>query len=159
MFGILGLLLMPCLGLRVLIVEDEPIVADAMEREMRDAGCALVLGARDVERALEIVASTAIDAAILDVDLAGRHVWPVAAALDALGVPFVLMTNYATLSVPPAFEGRSILARPLRAGSLALAIDRAVAEACAPRATPLWFSSTGRTGSAAERPARNTAVN
>ena len=111
---------------------------------MHDAGCALVVSARDVESALAIAASTEIDAAILDLDLAGRHVWPVDAALDACQVPFVLVTSYGTLDVPPQFKGRLTLARPLLAGGLALAVDSIVAKHHPqPRVTQLGLLGSG----------------
>jgi DNA-binding NtrC family response regulator len=81
-------------GCRVLVVEDEMIVAWLLEDILSDLGCAVVGPAASVKQALAMVGAEAIDAAVLDVNLDGEMSYPVADALAARGVPFVFSTGY-----------------------------------------------------------------
>jgi CheY-like chemotaxis protein len=81
-------------GRRVMIVEDEMLVAMELESLVGDQGCAVVGPAATVERALALLEQERPDAAILDVNLDGTTAAPVAAALNAQGVPFLLATGY-----------------------------------------------------------------
>lgn len=76
-------------GRRVLIVEDEVIVAFALECEVEDAGGEIVGPAHSLEEARGLL-DQPIDVAILDINLNGELVWPVARALRDRGVPYVL---------------------------------------------------------------------
>jgi CheY-like chemotaxis protein len=76
-------------GRRVLIVEDEVIVAFNLECEVEDAGGEIVGPAHSLEEA-ERLLNQPIDVAILDINLNGESVWPVARALRDRGVPYVL---------------------------------------------------------------------
>jgi DNA-binding response OmpR family regulator len=84
-------------NLRVLIVEDEALVAMLVEDELLEAG-AKVLVAASVAEALRLVDMAAADgglsAAVLDINLGGEVVMPVADALASLGVPFLFTTGY-----------------------------------------------------------------
>ena len=89
----------PALGdERVLVVEDEAIVAMLVEDELREAGAEVVGPAASVEGALRLIEAAAKDgglsAAVLDINLRGRAVAPVADRLAALGVPFLFATGY-----------------------------------------------------------------
>jgi DNA-binding response OmpR family regulator len=83
---------------RVLVVEDEAIVAMLVEDELREAGAEVVGPAASVGGALRLIEAAAKDgglsAAVLDINLQGRAVAPVADRLAALGVPFVFATGY-----------------------------------------------------------------
>jgi two-component SAPR family response regulator len=82
-------------GRRVLIVEDEFLLAMELELLLLERGC-LVLGpVSSVDHALALLDGEPPDAALLDVNLKGERATPIAAALIALGVPFVLITGYA----------------------------------------------------------------
>jgi DNA-binding response OmpR family regulator len=85
-------------GRRVLVVEDEPLVSMLIEDELRDAGATVLGPARSVADALRLVESAAanggISVAVLDINLDGRHVAPVADRLAALRVPFLFATGY-----------------------------------------------------------------
>lgn len=98
---------------RILIVEDEPLIAMMLE-DFLDALDKQVAGTADsVAAALGLVAAGGIDGAILDVNLrAGEQSWPVADALAAAGVPFVLATGGGDESVVEAHRGRPLLAKP-----------------------------------------------
>ena len=81
-------------GRRILIVEDEFLLAMELELLLRRRGC-LVLGPVScVDHALALLDGEPPDAALLDVNLRGERATPIAAALMALGVPFVLITGY-----------------------------------------------------------------
>lgn len=87
-------------GKRVLLVEDEALVAMMVEDELLDAGAHIVGTASSVAEALRMIEAAmgdgGISAAILDLNLDGEPVWLVANALDELGVPFVFETGYGT---------------------------------------------------------------
>lgn len=81
-------------GCRVLIVEDEFIVADSLEMLLRTAGAEIVGTVPCIEEALSLIESgSKIDIATLDMNLRGRSAAPIADALAARAVPFVFMTG------------------------------------------------------------------
>jgi CheY-like chemotaxis protein len=84
----------PLSGRRVLLVEDEMMVAWLLEEMLSDLGCAVVGPAASIKQALAMLDTEAIDVAVLDVNLNGQLSYPVADALVARGVPFVFSTGY-----------------------------------------------------------------
>lgn len=84
----------------ILVVEDEWLVAREFEAFLRDEGYAMVGPASNVEVALRLIAAEPPDAALLDVNLRGRPVAPVAVELVARGVPFLLVAAYAVKDMP-----------------------------------------------------------
>lgn len=101
-------------GTRVLIVEDEMLVAMELESLITDQGCAVVGPASTVDRALALIEQERPDAAILDVNLDGTTAAPVAAALRARHVPFVLATGYgAGQELQPELRGVPRVAKPV----------------------------------------------
>jgi CheY-like chemotaxis protein len=100
------------IGRRILIVEDEALVAMLVEDALLDAG-ALVLGpAASVQAALALLAAEAPEAAVLDLNLAGESSAPVADALAAAGVPFVVASGYGAEGVPRQHAKAPVLAKP-----------------------------------------------
>lgn len=88
-------------GRRILVVEDESLVAMLIETILEDLGGETVGPLASVEEALAFLGDgPALDAALLDVNLAGRQVFPVAEALAASGVPFVFSTGYGEGGLP-----------------------------------------------------------
>jgi DNA-binding response OmpR family regulator len=85
-------------GRRVLVVEDEPLVSMLVEDELRDAGAEVMGPVPSVGDALRLIEAAAADgglsAAVLDINLDGQRVGPVADRLAALGVPFLFATGY-----------------------------------------------------------------
>jgi CheY-like chemotaxis protein len=90
---------------RVLVVEDEYLVAMDMSAYLEAAGAQVVGPASNVHAALEVVRRSELDGAILDVNLRGEMAYPVADALAARGIPFVFTTGYDARMVPPRFAG------------------------------------------------------
>jgi DNA-binding response OmpR family regulator len=79
---------------RVLVVEDEILVALLVEDMLADAGCVVVGPFSRVPQALAAAKTEPIDIALLDVNVAGEMVFPVAHALEERGIPFLFVTGY-----------------------------------------------------------------
>jgi CheY-like chemotaxis protein len=88
---------------RVLVVEDEYLVAMDMSTYLEAAGAQVVGPASNVNAALEVLERTELDGAILDVNLHGEMAFPIADALAARGIPFVFMTGYDARMMPARF--------------------------------------------------------
>jgi DNA-binding NtrC family response regulator len=101
-------------GLRVLVVEDETLVAMLLEDMLADHGCEVAATASRIAQAMEYIGdeSLEIDAAILDVNLAGEPSFPLAQALAERGVPFVFATGYGSGGLPEAWRSRPTLQKP-----------------------------------------------
>jgi DNA-binding NtrC family response regulator len=84
----------PFSGRRVLLVEDDMIVAWLLEDMLAELDCAVVGPAASVDQALAMIDVEAIDVAVLDVNLNGQMSYPIADALAARGVPFAFSTGY-----------------------------------------------------------------
>ena len=80
-------------GLRILVVEDEHLPAMAIEALLLHLGCEFSGPIATLEEALAAVADEALDGVILDVNLCGKRSDPVAAALIARGIPFIVLTG------------------------------------------------------------------
>ena len=102
-------------GRRVLLVEDHFFVVEDMRLEFEAIGASVIGPAATVDDALRLVAATdQLDAAVLDVNLRGAMVYPVADALTARGVPFVFATGYDSTVIPPRFAGVKRCAKPVQ---------------------------------------------
>jgi CheY-like chemotaxis protein len=97
---------------RVLVVEDEYLVAMDMSAYLEAAGAQVIGPASNVNAALEVVGRSELDGAILDVNLRGEMAYPVADALAARGIPFVFTTGYDARMVPPRFAGVTRCEKP-----------------------------------------------
>jgi DNA-binding response OmpR family regulator len=93
-------------GLRVLVVEDEFLVATLIEDMLVAAGCVVAGPIPRLSEALDAVNSRTFDAAVLDVNLAGHRVFPVAEALSRRNVPFVFVTGYGSGVLPGEYAER-----------------------------------------------------
>jgi two-component SAPR family response regulator len=108
-------------GCRVMIVEDEMLIAMELESIVADQGGTVIGPAPNIERALALLDRERPDAAILDVNLNGSTVAPVAAALTEQGVPFVLATGYGK-APPPEMEGVPLVQKPVNHAQLVRAL-------------------------------------
>ena len=100
-------------GQRVMIVEDEALVAMMLEEELERLGLSIVATCRSVSEAVRMIDEALPDAAILDVNLGGEPVYPVADRLLGLGIPFVFVTGYGRESVEPRFASVHVLEKPI----------------------------------------------
>jgi len=114
----------PLTGLRVLVVEDESLVAMLVEDTLREAGCEVMGPAGTVEDALRLLADERPDAAVLDLNLAGESSIPVADRLADFGVPFVVATGYGAAGLPPKHRAAPVLAKPYDPADLRAALRR-----------------------------------
>ncbi len=112
----------PLKGLRVLIVEDEPLVAALIEDYLAELGCAVAVSARRLPKALESLQSSEIDAAVLDVNVAGESISPLAEALAKRHIPFIFASGYGARGVEPRWAKCSILQKPFTANELRTAL-------------------------------------
>jgi DNA-binding NtrC family response regulator len=123
-------------GIRVLLVEDETLVAMLLEDMIADLGGTVIGSASRVSRALEMVEDPgcAIDLAVLDVNLGGEEVFPVASALAERRVPFAFSTGYGNAGLPEAWRSRPTLQKPFTQDQVTLVLERALrsAEVMAP---------------------------
>ena len=102
----------PLSGRRVLVVEDEMIVAWLLEDMLAEWGYVVIGPAASVNQALGMIEAEAIDAAVLDVNLNGEMSYPVADTLAAREVPFVFTTGYAKDGVLGRYQTVPILQKP-----------------------------------------------
>ncbi|WP_292060405.1 MULTISPECIES: response regulator [unclassified Brevundimonas] len=100
-------------GRRVLIVEDESLVAMLLETILGDMGCTVIGPESNVGDGLRVATGeTDLDAALLDVNVAGQEVFPIAEALKARGVPFVFSTGYGESGLPEHWRGNPTVQKP-----------------------------------------------
>lgn len=112
-------------GLRVLVVEDELLVAMEIESLLDRLGCEVVGPVATVREALDAIRERELDGAILDVNLHGEYAYPAAEALLARAVPFVFLSGYTGLpDPPPVLGGVPRLGKPFAAAELADAVAR-----------------------------------
>jgi DNA-binding response OmpR family regulator len=99
---------------RVLIVEDEPLVAEDLRTVLVDAGFEITGVAARVGTALNLIENVACDAAIVDANLAGASAGPVAAVLSERGLPFIVLTGYTREQLRSEFSGGFFIEKPYR---------------------------------------------
>jgi CheY-like chemotaxis protein len=107
-------------GLRLLVVEDETLVAMMLEMMLSAFGCVVVGVAGTLSRALALATDEAVplDGAVLDVNLGGEMVYPVAERLAKRGVPFVFCTGYGLAGLMANFAHVPTLAKPYQSDEL-----------------------------------------
>ena len=103
-------------GNAVLLVEDELLVALMMENTLVEAGFKVVGPAHRLAEAMHIAMGTELNAAVLDINLAGELVYPLADLLAARQVPFIFVTGYGAEGVHPRFAHVPVLQKPLGRG-------------------------------------------
>ena len=117
----------PLQGRRVLVVEDEMMIAMLVEDMLGEMGCTVIGPAHAVEPALNLAANEPeIDAALLDINLAGQPVFAIADVLRAKGVPMIFSTGYGESGLREVDRGAPVLQKPFRAAELAAALNLAL---------------------------------
>ena len=116
-------------GRRILVVEDDYLVATWLTGMLRDWGCEVVGPAPTVAEALALASKGGFDGAILDVNLRGEHSGPVAELLESHGVPFFFLTGYGSPALlPEELRDRHKLFKPVKASELRVAVQRRLAK-------------------------------
>jgi CheY-like chemotaxis protein len=108
-------------GFKILVVEDETLIAMLVEDYLNELGFTVVEVAGTVARGMEVATAAGhpIDGAILDINLGTEKVFPIADALVDRGIPFVFATGYGPEGVLPRFAGCPVIAKPFRLDALA----------------------------------------
>nr|WP_281414741.1 response regulator [Plastoroseomonas arctica] len=99
-------------GRTILVVEDEQLVAMLIEDALVDAGAIVMGAAATVAEALMLLGTSVPDVAVMDMNLCGQSAAPVADALAARGVPFLVATGYGAAGLPKGHESAPVLAKP-----------------------------------------------
>jgi CheY-like chemotaxis protein len=105
-------------GLRILIVEDEAAISLLLEDMLLDFGCEVVGPAGRLSAALDLAAKETFDLAILDVNVAGEPIYPVAETLEKRNVPFVFSTGYGSAGIKDAYRDRPVVQKPFAQSDL-----------------------------------------
>lgn len=114
-------------GCHVLVVEDEFMLAEDLSQELAEAGVHIIGPAQSLERAIELLATAdVLDAAVLDVNLQGKPVFPLADALFERQVPFVFTTGYDASVLPARFRSMRCCSKPVDMERLVEALQAAI---------------------------------
>ena len=111
----------------MLVVEDELLVAMLIEETLVDHGCEVVGPFTTLRSALDAAGEVQADLALLDVNLRGERVYPVAELLDARGIPFLLLSGYGQEAVPADRPGWVSCSKPFLPSELLLAMSALLA--------------------------------
>ncbi len=98
---------------RLLIVEDEPLLALDLSEVLGEAGYTVAGIAADVDAAVALIKQGVVDIAIIDANLAGESASPVAVALTACGLPYIVMSGYSAEQLAENFPGAAFLQKPV----------------------------------------------
>ena len=109
---------------KILVVEDEALVAMLVEDALLDAGFGVIGPAATVEEALALLERETPDAVVLDLNLAGETSAPVADWLAARGIPYVIATGYGAAGLPAGHQDAMVLAKPYDPAELTAMLDR-----------------------------------
>jgi DNA-binding response OmpR family regulator len=112
---------------RIMIAEDEPLIALMLEDILGELGYRVQGVAATMDDAMALAAEPALDGAILDCNLGGGMVWPVAARLRARSLPFLFATGGGSVSLPPEFRDAPHLPKPYTMTAVAQALERLLA--------------------------------
>jgi CheY-like chemotaxis protein len=114
---------------RLLVVEDEYLIRMLLEDMLADLGYDVAAAVGTIAEASELAAKGEFAAAILDVNLDGQEVYPVAQILAERGLPFVFVTGYGERNLPASYRDRPALQKPFQAEQLKAALDQILAAA------------------------------
>lgn len=111
-------------GLRVLVVEDNLLIAETVCDLLAECGCEVVGPVPDIDRSMALIDRDKPDGALLDINLGGILSFPLAGILEKLGVPFVFMTGYDEgVLFPPEFRKIRRLSKPFDAKDVSEVIE------------------------------------
>ena len=113
-------------GIRVLLVEDEAIIAMTAEDMLEELGCSTFAAVSTLAEALEAAADDRFDVALLDINLNGVDSFPVADRLRQSGRPFVFTTGYGSAGRAEAYDDVPLVTKPYQLKDLESAIAAAL---------------------------------
>ena len=116
-------------GKRVVIIEDEPLVAMDLESSLTAAGCEVVGTAGTLREARALCADAQCDAALVDVNLAGQPVDELATTLTKRNIPFAFVTGYGREALPQGFRDAVVLTKPFEQTGLVATVELLVYQA------------------------------
>jgi CheY-like chemotaxis protein len=112
-------------GCRILVVEDEALIAMMVEDTLMDAGAVVLGPASTLESAIAAVETgEAPDIAAVDLNLRGKSAEPLVDLLHAKGIPFVLLTGYGESGIPSQHRNRPMVAKPFEPSNLVAVLAR-----------------------------------
>jgi CheY-like chemotaxis protein len=111
---------------RILVVEDELMIRMLLEDMLGELGYTVAAEAARIDEALEAAKTADFDVAILDVNLNGQTIAPVAEVLAARGTPFVFATGYGERGLPEAYRDRPTLKKPFQMDGLSRMLESAL---------------------------------
>jgi CheY-like chemotaxis protein len=118
----------PSRHLRVLVVEDEYLIAEYLHDSLQSGGADVIGPMRSVPDVLDLLATAPpIDLALLDVNLHGERVFPVAEALRQRRIPFVFMTGYSESAIPERYRDVPRFEKPVDSDEILRAVGLASA--------------------------------
>ena len=110
-------------GCSVFLVEDEVMIRMMVADMLEELGYGIAAEAGEISEALKLVPSTDFDFAILDVNVNGKVITPVAELIRVKGRPFIFATGYGSSGLPPEYRDRPALQKPFQLETLAQVID------------------------------------
>jgi CheY-like chemotaxis protein len=113
-------------GKRVLIAEDQFLIADDLQRVLQDSGAKIVGPVRRKDDTLRQIASQDIDVAVLDINLDDESVYPAADELRRRGIPFIFVTGYSPSAVRAEYRSAPHIEKPYDSARLVEAVSRAL---------------------------------
>jgi DNA-binding response OmpR family regulator len=113
----------PC-PIRVLAVEDEFLLSVALAEDLRAAGYLVVGPFTTLSDALDAARREPFDLAVLDINIRGAMIYPLADELFARGIPFVFLTGYGRADLPARFAAIPRISKPYEARALLDELDR-----------------------------------
>jgi DNA-binding response OmpR family regulator len=138
----------PLAGVRVLLVEDEYLVASLIEDMLGTAGCIVSGPIPRLSDALAAAGREVCDVAVLDVNLAGEHIYPVADILSDRNIPYVFITGYSAGVLPGEYALRPRIGKPFKMADLLGTLSNIVKPATTARedrrSTDLGCKADGR---------------
>jgi CheY-like chemotaxis protein len=118
---------------KVLVVEDEMMIAMLIGNMLDEFGCKLIGPATNVPRTLDLIGKEQVDVAVLDLNLDGKDTYAIADALRQKNVPFIFATGYGSTSLRPEYGDRPVLQKPFQAKDLESALAEALSGSNAAR--------------------------
>ncbi len=112
-------------GKNVLVVEDEIMIRLLLEDMLGDLGYTIAAAVGRIDDAVKVAKTGEFDVAILDVNLNGHTVSPVAEIIEARGLPFIFATGYGERGLPERFNNRPTLQKPFQQENLGRILSRA----------------------------------